>query len=105
MLGISIKEVIPPATAAFASSFVQAEDKLVTAQNEQVKFSELITKLDSDKNGLLSQPEAQASKNKVLQGNFKKMDLNNDEQISEQEFNDFLALMESQKTQFTKSAS
>ncbi len=37
------------ATAAFASSFVQAEDKLVTAQNEQVKFSELITKLDSDK--------------------------------------------------------
>ncbi len=93
------------ATAAFASSFVQAEDKLVTAQNEQVKFSELITKLDSDKNGLLSQPEAQASKNKVLQGNFKKMDLNNDEQISEQEFNDFLALMESQKTQFTKSAS
>ncbi len=93
------------ATAAFASSFVQAEDKLVTAQNEQVKFSELITKLDSDKNGLLSQQEAQASKNKVLQGNFKKMDLNNDEQISEQEFNDFLALMESQKTQFTKSAS
>jgi len=92
-------------TAAFVSNFVNAEDKLTKSKNEQVKYSDLIANLDTDKNGLLSQTETLASKNKVLQGTFKKIDLNGDEQISEQEFNHFVTLKNSKEALITKNAS
>jgi len=84
-------------TVAFASSFVNAEDKIVekaqseiVASAEQLSFSALIAKLDSDKNGMLSQDEAAVDQSQLLNVEFNKVDVNQDKQIDEAEFNRYL---------------
>lgn len=84
-------------TVAFASSFVNAEDKIVekaqseiVASAEQLSFSALIAKLDSDKNGMLSQEEASVDQSQLLNVEFNKVDVNQDKQIDEAEFNRYL---------------
>jgi len=88
-------------SVAFASNFVNAEEKVidviektptdVTEVANQLSFPALIEALDSDKNGMLSQAEASADQSKLLQDEFSKMDVNQDKQIDEAEFNDYLA--------------
>lgn len=92
--------------AAFASNFVMANEETKTVavkavsvkstpatkeQVPQISFTQLIVKLDSDKNGLLSQSEVLASESKLLLTEFTKMDTDGDSQISEEEFNQYLA--------------
>jgi Ca2+-binding EF-hand superfamily protein len=94
--------------AAFASNFVMANGdvktlsakavpvkaasaKVVSIKTEQISFSQLINELDSDKNGLLSQAEVLASESKLLLTEFTKMDTDGDSQISEEEFNQYIA--------------
>jgi Ca2+-binding EF-hand superfamily protein len=84
--------------AALASNFVMANGdvkalsaKATPVKTEQVSFSQLINKLDSDKNGLLSQAEVLASESKLLLTEFTKMDTDGDSQISEEEFNQYIA--------------
>lgn len=84
-------------SVAFASSFVNAEDKItekakseVATSAEQLNFSALIAKLDSDKNGMLSQEEASVDQSQLLNVEFNKMDVNQDKQIDEAEFNRYL---------------
>ncbi|TMM47569.1 hypothetical protein [Colwellia ponticola] len=49
------------------------------------------TSLDTDKNGKLSQQEAEQGKNEWLKQSFKKIDSNADKAITEQELVDFVA--------------
>jgi len=92
------------ATIAFASSFVNAEDKIKKAHpdvvevEQQLIFSTLIEKLDSDKNGMLSQGEVSANQSQLLHKKFNKMDINQDKQIDEAEFNTYLANVKSKAT-------
>jgi len=100
-------------TAALASSFVNAEDKVTetieTSQYEMVKidqefsFSALITKLDTDQNGMLSLDEVAATPNKVLHQEFSNIDANQDKQIDEAEFNSFLAEVKDKATTIAQS--
>jgi len=88
-------------SVAFASSFVNAEEKVnkaiekaqsdVAELAQQLKFSALIEKLDSDKNGMLSQSEVSVHKSQLLDEAFTKMDVNQDKQIDEAEYNNYLA--------------
>jgi len=87
-------------TVAFASSFVNAEDKIskeiekaqsdVVEVAKQLNFPALIEKLDSDKNGMLSHTEVSANKSQLFHEEFNKMDINQDKQIDEAEFNSYL---------------
>ncbi len=97
---INVSMIVVAAT--LTSNFVSANDKLTAQISEQVSYSELIANLDSDKDGLLSQTETSASKVKVLQAAFEKIDSNSDEKISEKEFNDFLALISDKQVVVTK---
>lgn len=78
---------------------VQVKDVVVTKQaakqkakqankpmKKQIKFSQLTAQFDTDKNGLLSQSELKASNNQALHIAFNKLDINTDDNISEQEF-------------------
>ncbi|MDO6488275.1 hypothetical protein Q4503_11220 [Colwellia sp. 6_MG-2023] len=85
-------------TAALASNFVNAEDKLsATVENaqpkieQQLSFPALIAELDGDANGMLSQDEVAVSHLTFLQEEFNNIDANQDSQIEETEFNSFIA--------------
>lgn len=78
---------------------VQVKDVVVTKQaakqkakqankpmKKQIKFSQLTAQFDTDNNGLLSQSELKASNNQALHIAFNKLDINTDDNISEQEF-------------------
>ena len=91
---------------AFASSFVSAEDKVnkgiektqsdvaeVVEVAKQLNFPALIETLDTDKNGILSQAEVSADQNQLLQEEFTKIDVNQDKQIDEAEFNNYVAVI------------
>jgi len=95
-------------TAALASNFVNADDKLDTAITKaqsdiekatesaeeavkQLDFSVLIEKLDADENGMLSEAEVSANQSQLLHQEFNKMDTNQDKQIDEAEYNSYLA--------------
>ncbi|MCW8833867.1 MAG: hypothetical protein OQK09_13015 [Colwellia sp.] len=97
-------------TVAFASSFVNAEDKVIEKSQadaigsaKQPTFSTLIEKLDTDKNGMLSQAEVSANKNQLLHKEFNKMDANQDQQIDEAEFNNYLAKVKNKTADLAKS--
>jgi len=100
---INVSMIVVAAT--LASSFVSADDQLTSQLNGQVEYAELIASLDSDNDGLLSQAEIITSKVKVLPDAFDKIDLNNDEKISEKEFNDFLVNINAKKVVVTKISS
>ena len=96
-------------SVAFASNFVNAEDKIIektqseaVASAEQLNFSALIAKLDSDKNGMLSQDEASVDKSQLLNVEFSKMDVNQDKQIDEAEFNRYLVEVNAKTTDLAK---
>lgn len=95
-------------TVALASSFVNADDKLnkavekaqsdinevtkdVVEAAKQLDFSVLIEKLDSDENGMLSEAEVSANQSQLLNQEFNKMDVNQDKQIDEVEYNSYVA--------------
>ncbi|MCJ8319330.1 MAG: hypothetical protein MJK12_06835 [Colwellia sp.] len=108
-------------TVAFASNFVNADDKLdkalekaqsdiekVTASvveaAKQLDFSALIEKLDSDENGMLSEAEVSANQSQLLHQEFNKMDVNQDKQIDEAEYNSYIAQVSDKATDIIKNA-
>ena len=105
-------------TVAFASNFVNAEDKVsktiektqsdaaeVVEVAKQLTFPALIEALDSDKDGMLSQAEVSVDKNQLLQEEFTKIDVNQDKQIDEVEFNNYLAAVQNKAVTVAKSVS
>jgi len=95
---------------AFASSFVNADDKITqtiektqTKVVEHLEFSILIEKLDSDKNGMLSETEAHSNKSQSLHIQFEKMDSNQDKQIDEAEYNSYLTAVKDDASSAVKS--
>jgi Ca2+-binding EF-hand superfamily protein len=100
-------------TAALASSFVNAEDKItesiekfqpeIEKVEQELSFSTLIAEVDSDENGMLSLDEVSTTQNKVLQEEFNNIDANQDKQIDETEFNSFLAKAKDDTTNIAKS--
>ena len=75
-------------TVALASNFVNAQDKVTHAVKtvqpattqlvKKLNFPTLIEKLDTDKDGALSQAEVTTSHSELLQQIFTKVDTNND---------------------------
>lgn len=111
-----IKVTVMVISVGFASNFVNAEDKInktvdkaqvdiakTVEEAEQIKFSDLLEELDSDKNGMLSQAEASADQNKILQDEFKRMDVNKDKQIDELEFNNYIAEVQNKVADLARS--
>lgn len=88
-------------TAAFASNFVSAEEKVnkviekvqseALQSEDKLNFSELIASLDTNKNGKLSEDEVAVKKNNILQEAFTKIDINQDKEIDEAEYNLYFA--------------
>ncbi|NMP30203.1 hypothetical protein HII17_01400 [Thalassotalea sp. M1531] len=80
--------------AAVASTTVNANDaalkEKVVKADEVVETNVLFTPLDTDKNGLISQQELGVN-NKLLKEQFKEIDVNADQGISEQELKNYLA--------------
>lgn len=111
MKNISLFKVTTMVIAvAFASSFVNAEDKVVEKTSadavksaKQPSFSSLIEKLDTDKNGTLSEAEVAANQNQRLHKAFSKMDANQDKQIDEAEFNNYLTKAKGKTANLAKS--
>lgn len=66
---------------------VVVETPVVKEPGDKLTF----TSLDTDKNGKLSQQEAEQGKNEWLKQSFKKIDSNADKAITEQELVDFVA--------------
>ncbi len=96
MSTISLKKLsITVVVASLVSNVVFANSDinkvLPKAKQPAMSFSQLIASYDADKNNALSAKELSA--NKVLSKNFKKVDTNGDQQISEQEFNIYLENM------------
>ena len=108
-------------TVAFASNFVNADDKLekalekaqsdiekvtesVVEAAKQLEFSALIEKLDSDENGMLSEAEVSANQSQLLHQEFNKMDVNQDKQIDEAEYNSYIAQVSDKATDIIKNA-
>lgn len=96
-------------TVTFVSNFVNAKDKIIEkAQSEvvtsveQLNFSALIAKLDSDKNSMLSQKEASVAQNQLLNREFSKIDINQDKQIDEAEFNRYLVAVNAKTPDLAK---
>jgi Ca2+-binding EF-hand superfamily protein len=56
---------------------------------QQKTFAKLLTKFDIDKNGVLSEAELSTSDNEALKTVFKNLDLNEDSNLSLDEFNAF----------------
>lgn len=118
MKNISLLKVsILVVTAAFASNFVNAEDRVnntklksqldaskITNKVKQVSFPTLIKTLDTDKNGMLSEKEIAADKAQLFQAEFTKVDLNKNKQIDEIEFNKYFTAIESKVSAVTKTA-
>ena len=105
-------------TAAFGSNFVNADDKVnqaieqanaeapkveASAVAEQLQFSSLLEKLDNDKNGTLSVSEVSANQSKLLLEEFTKMDVNQDKEIDETEYNNYLAKVSDKVSTVVKS--
>ena len=97
-------------TIAFASSFVNADDKITEkaksaspAPTTQSSFSGLIAAFDQDKNGVLSQLEAAKEQSHLLNIEFNKIDANQDKQIDEAEFNSYLEEVNGKITDLAKS--
>jgi hypothetical protein len=85
---------------ATASFLVSAENNKVvfeapTAASQNVtevaSFSELISRLDNNKDGMLNQSEVSVSNNSFLKNTFAKIDQDNNLAISETEFNNYTA--------------
>lgn len=101
-------------TVALASGFINAEDKvsnaIVKAQSDVVEstkkldFSTLIEKLDSDKNSMLSQAEVSVKQSPLLHKEFNKMDVNQDKEIDEAEYNSYLEEIKNKATDIVKNA-
>ncbi len=104
------KTTVMVVTVAFASSFVNAKDKTETSQAEVVElaqqqsFSALVETLDSDKNGMLSQAEVSTNPKQFLLKEFSKIDVNQDEQIDEAEFNTYLTAIKGKTIVVVKNA-
>jgi len=102
MEAISLKKVTAIVFVCTLGAFMmnaQADNSAIETKvvvkdvvNQVQSFSELINKFDVDNNGLLSETELKVSKVSLLIESFNKMDLNADLGISEQEFNQYLAL-------------
>jgi len=83
--------------AILVSSFVNAGGDIQPSVKQyqpkllpQIEFSDLIEKLDSDKNGSLSEKELISTQSQLLTEEFKKMDINKDSQIDHAEYNIYL---------------
>jgi len=74
------------AGADIQQSVEQSQPKLV----EQIEFSDLLEQLDSDKNGSLSEKELRSTQGQLLPEKFKKMDINKDSQLDDEEYNIYL---------------
>lgn len=104
-------------TAAFASNFVNAQDKIeinksaesvqsdVIQVEKEISFPKLIKTLDTNKNGKLSESEVSAKHINVLQGIFTKVDANQDKEIDEAEFNLYFVDIKSNTVNIAKSES
>lgn len=103
---------------AFASSFVNANDKLsstmesaqtgVTDMTEMAKtakqqsFPTLLEALDSDNNSMLSEAEVSVEHSQFLQEEFANIDANQDKNIDEEEFNNYFASIEEKSIEVAK---
>ena len=70
---------------------------------KQLDFSVLIEKLDSDENGMLSEAEVSANQSQLLNQEFNKMDVNQDKQIDEVEYNSYVAQVNDKAAETIKS--
>jgi hypothetical protein len=124
MKNISLMKVtamVVVVTVALASSFVNAEDKLSKAVEKvdkvieqsqsdlaelakELKFSTLLENLDSDKNGMLNQAEVSSNQSQLLHKEFTKMDVNQDNEIDEAEYNTYLSDIKEKAAALVKSA-
>ena len=96
MKNISLKNLsITVVFASLASNFVFANHDmgkaLPTVEKPVSSFSQLITDYDADKNNTLSVKEL--ANNEKLTKDFAQLDANGDKEISEEEFNQYLANM------------
>ena len=96
MKNISLKKLsITVVVASLASNFVFANNDmnkdLPKVAQPVSSFSQLLTDYDADKNNTLSSDEL--VKNDKLSKFFSQLDANGDKQLSEQEFNQYLAKM------------
>lgn len=91
-------------SVAFASSFVNADDKVsktmesvqtglaeVGEVGKQMSFPDLLEALDGDNDAMLSEAEVSAEHSQFLQEEFTKIDANQDKNIDEEEFNNYFA--------------
>ncbi|WP_448212831.1 hypothetical protein [Colwellia sp. MEBiC06753] len=62
--------------------------------DEVVAHTELFEPLDADKNGVITEVELGSANNELLKKEFKKIDVNADNGISQQELKDYLAKVE-----------
>jgi len=96
-----VKITLGVAFAAITTFIVNASDALPTVENvnnevatastsSTQSFSKLLAKFDADNNGVLSESELLASDNESLKMAFKHLDVNNDANISEEEFNAYV---------------
>lgn len=101
-----IKVSILVVLGALVSSIVNANhDVKIMTEQAPIQFSALVAELDTDKDGLLSQAEVAISESKLLQDEFKVMDLNGDNQISAEEFNHYLVKAKNSVMEHVKSNS
>lgn len=85
--------------AAVASSAVTAGDKVAALEksaksvkaSDVVEHKTLFAPLDADNNGLLTESELGTDKNALLKKQFKNIDVNADNAISEEELKAYLA--------------
>lgn len=101
MKNISLKTLsITVVVASLASNFVFASDDMSKAslkvEQPVSSFSQLISDYDTDKNNTLSIKEL--AKNDKLAKAFEQLDVNGDEEISEEEFNQYLDKMKKSLT-------
>ncbi|WP_286265944.1 hypothetical protein [Thalassotalea atypica] len=93
---IEISAIVMAATLA---TFVVNADQEVRLSNVSIKtpahatnnLTALFSTIDTDKDGLLSKSEISASKNDLLMRNFKAIDKNTDNSISNEELSAFSA--------------
>ena len=116
MNNISLKKVtLIVSSCVLASYFVSADDKVTNLSTPTVEaisakvatteslaatitdISALLTKFDSDKNGLLNKEEVVASKHELLTKHFKDIDQNADAEISAGELKQYFTAMKAQK--------
>lgn len=104
MKNISLFNVSAMVCVAIMASFyvnakhgVLTESELVKAtvkQNDELVDNVAFRALDTDNDGLLSQPEVDASQNKLLMQSFKRIDSNGDNTLSQQELSNFVTFIQ-----------